>query len=240
MPAFQTRFLDREDLAVGTAAFRFARPAGFEFKPGQSVNLTLLEPSETDARGPSRTFSIVSAPHEAALTIATRLRDTAFKRMLGALAAGAPVRLRGPMGNFTLPDDPARPVVMLAGGIGITPFMSMLRHAERAKLPAPRTLLYSNRRPEDAPFIAELQSMAARDPKLKLVATMTEMEKSARPWSGERAMLDAAFLERHVERRAAPVYYLAGPPGLVSAMGKLLREAAVAEGDIRTDEFFGY
>jgi ferredoxin-NADP reductase len=240
MPAFQTKFLVREDVAEGTAAFRFERPAGFDFKPGQSVNLTLLEPSETDARGPSRTFSIASAPHEGSVQIATRLRDTAFKRTLGALAAGAPVRLRGPMGNFTLPDDPERPVVMLAGGIGITPFMSMLRHAERAKLPGARTLLYSNRRPEDAPFIDELAGLAARDPRLKLVATMTEMDKSARPWSGERTLLDAAFLERHLARGASPVYYLAGPPGLVAALGKLLKEASVQESDIRTDEFTGY
>ena len=240
MAAFQTHFLGREEVAHGTAGFRFARPAGFDFTAGQAVKLTLLDPPETDARGDLRTFSIASAPHEDSLLFATRLRDTAFKRVLGALAAGTPVKLRGPMGTFTLPEDPARPVVMLAGGIGITPFMSMLGHAERAQLAAPRTLLYSNRRPEDAPFIAELQALAARDPRLKLVATMTEMDKSAQPWSGERALLDAAFLERHLAHGAAPVYYIAGPPGLVSAMGKLLREAAVPEADIRTDEFFGY
>ena len=240
MPAFQTHFLGREDVAHGTAAFRFARPAGFDFTAGQAAKLTLLEPPETDAKGDSRTFSIASAPHEGSLQFATRLRDTAFKRVLGGLAAGAPVKLRGPMGSFVLPEDPARPVVMLAGGIGITPFMSMLRHAEHAKLPGSRTLLYSNRKPEDAPFIEELVALAARDPRLKLVATMNEMEKSARPWTGERAMLDAAFLERHLERGARPVYYLAGPPGLVSAMGKLLKEAGVPEADVRTDEFFGY
>ena len=240
MPAFHTHFLGREDVAHGTAAFRFARPAGLDFQPGQAMNVTLLDPPETDARGSSRTFSIASAPHEASLQFATRLRDTAFKRVLGALAAGAPVKLRGPMGSFTLPEDSVRPVVMLAGGIGITPFMSMLRHAEHAKLAVPRTLLYSNRRPEDAPFIDELTALARRDPHLKLVATMNEMEKSARPWSGERTMLDAAFLERHLERGALPVYYIAGPPGLVAAMGKLLRDAAVPEVDIRTDEFFGY
>jgi ferredoxin-NADP reductase len=240
MPAFQTHFLGREDVAQGTAAFRFARPAGLEFAPGQALNLTLLDPPETDARGNSRTFSIASAPHEESLQFATRLRDTAFKRVLGGLAAGTPVKLRGPMGTFTLPEDPARPVVMLAGGIGITPFMSMLRHAEHVKRPGSRTLLYSNRRPEDAPFIDELTALAARDRSLKLVATMNEMQKSARPWSGERAMLDAAFLERHLERGAMPVYYIAGPPGLVAAMGKLLRDAAIPEADIRTDEFFGY
>ncbi len=240
MPAFQTHFLGREDVAHGTTAFRFARPAGLDFAPGQALNVTLLEPPETDAKGNSRTFSIASAPHEDSLQFATRMRDTAFKRVLGGLAPGALVKLRGPMGAFTLPEELERPVVMLAGGIGITPFMSMLRHAEHAKRPGSRTLLYSNRRPEDAPFIDELTALATRDPHLKLVATMNEMEKSTRPWSGERAMLDAAFLERHLAHGASPIYYIAGPPGLVAAMGKLLRAAAVPEADIRTDEFFGY
>ncbi len=240
MPAFASRFLHREELAQGTAAFHFERPAGLDFKAGQALNLTLLDPPETDARGASRTFSIVSAPHHDTLRFATRLRDTAFKRVLAALAPGAAVKLRGPMGAFTLPEDGARPIVMLAGGIGITPFMSMLHHAEHAGRAAPRTLLYSNRRPEDAPFMGELAALAARDPRVKLVATMTEMDKSTQPWSGERALIDAAFLERHLERGAAPVYYLAGPPSLVAALSKLLRQTGVAAADIRTDEFFGY
>ena len=240
MPAYASHFLRREELAQGTAAFHFARPAGLEFKAGQALNITLLDPPETDSRGASRTFSIVSAPHHETLQFATRLRDTAFKRALGSLQPGAPVKLRGPMGNFTLPEDGARPMVMLAGGIGITPFMSMLRHAEHTRSPIERTLVYSNRRPEDAPYLDELKAMAARDPRFKLVATMTEMDKSERPWQGERALVDAAFLARHLGRGASPVYYLAGPPGMVSALGTLLKETGAPAADIRTDEFFGY
>src|SRR6185312_3326533 len=116
MPAFTTSFIGRETIARGTASIELARPAGFGFTAGQAINLTLLEPRETDAKGNSRTFSIASAPSEDSLQFATRLRDTAFKRVLGGLLPGTPVKLRGPMGSFTLPEDAARPVVMLAGG----------------------------------------------------------------------------------------------------------------------------
>jgi ferredoxin-NADP reductase len=144
------------------------------------------------------------------------------------------------MGTFTLPDDPARPVVFLAGGIGITPFVSMLRHEAKAGSARPRLLVYSNRRPEDAPFLAELQALAGASGPFRLVATMTEMERSAREWTGERAMVDAAFLARHLPAGPTPVHYLAGPPAMVAALRALLKGSGIADGDIRTDEFFGY
>src|SRR5690349_15824858 len=130
MPLFATTLVGQETVARGTSAFRLARPEGFAFAAGQAVNLTLVDPPETDAKGSSRTFSIASGPSESTLQIATRMRDTAFKRVLGSLAPGAALKIRGPMGKFILPEDPSRPVVLLAGGIGITPFMSMLREEE--------------------------------------------------------------------------------------------------------------
>ena len=233
-------FLGGEALAEGTRGFRFSKPEGFAFRAGQAVNVTLLEPPETDGKGNSRTFSLVTAPHEATLAIATRMRDTAFKRVLGSLAPGTTVKVRGPMGAFTLPDDPARPVVFLAGGIGITPFVSMLRHEAHAGSRRPRLLVYSNRRPEDAPFLEELQGLAGGGGPSRLVATMTEMERSSREWTGERAMVDAAFLARHLPEGTGAVHYLAGPPAMVAALRTMLKGAGVADGDIRTDEFFGY
>lgn len=240
MAIHATSFLGGEPLAEGTRAFRFAKPEGFAFRAGQAVNVTLLEPPETDGKGNSRTFSLVNAPHEDTLQIATRMRDTAFKRVLASLAPGSPLKLRGPMGAFTLPEDPARPVVLLAGGIGITPFVSMLRHEAKTGSARPRTLVYSNRRPEDAPFLDELQSLGPPGGPFRLAATMTEMDRSAREWAGERAMVDAAFLARHLEAGASPLYYLAGPPGMVAALRTLLKGSGVADADIRTDEFFGY
>src|SRR5713226_5716843 len=127
MGTFTSKLIGREEVAEGTMAFRFARPAGFEFKAGQSMNVGLVDPPETDGKGNRRTFSIVSAPFEGELAVATRMRDTAFKRVLKGASAGKEVELRGPAGQFTLPPGEAAPAVFLAGGIGITPFVSMLR-----------------------------------------------------------------------------------------------------------------
>ncbi len=240
MPAYTTTLRGNEPVAEGTAAFRFARPEGFAFRAGQSMSLTLVDPPETDARGATRVFSVASAPFEEDLVIATRMRDSAFKRVLRGLAPGAPIKLRGPNGVFTLPDDALRPVVFLAGGIGITPFVSMLRQEHHERSARPRQLLYSNRRPEDAPFLAELQAMAQEGSPLTLAATMTDMAASRRPWNGATGMIDGAFIARHADLAARPVCYVAGPPAMVTALKAALRAAGVPDADLRSDEFFGY
>lgn len=221
-------------------AFHFEKPPGFAFKAGQALAWTLIDPPETDDEGGMRNFSIASAPGEADLMIATRMRDTAFKRVLKGMAAGGRVSLRGPSGSFTLDPADARPAVFLAGGIGVTPFVSMLRDAAQRRLERDLWLFYSNRRPEDAAFLDELARLPERHARIHFVGTMVEMEKSARPWKGETGFLDRAMLERHLKTLAGKVYYIAGPPGLVEAMQKMLTEAGVAEDAIHTDEFFGY
>src|SRR6267142_997101 len=224
MPKYEPTFTRSETVAEGTMAFHFAKPAGFKFTAGQSMNVSLIDPPETDAKGNARTFSIVSAPHENELVIATRMRDTAFKRVLRAMPAGGRVGLRGPAGLFTLDPADTRPAVFLAGGIGITPFVSMSRQAAHDRLARDIWLFYSNRRPEDAAFLDELAALPRRNPRYRFVGTMVEMAKSSRPWSGETGFLDRTMLERHLKDLSAFVYYMAGPPGLVEAMQKMLTE----------------
>jgi ferredoxin-NADP reductase len=240
MPKYETTLASKETVAEGTMAFHFAKPADFKFTAGQSMNVSLIGPPETDAKGNARTFSIVSAPHEAELVVATRMRDTAFKRVLKAMSAGGRVGLRGPAGLFTLDPADARPAVFLAGGIGVTPFVSMLRDAAHAKRARDLWLFYSNRRPEDAAFLDELMGLPARHARVHFVGTMVEMDKSSRPWKGETGFLDRAMLERHLKSLSGNVYFIAGPPGLVEAMQKMLIAAGVAEDAIHTDEFIGY
>lgn len=236
----RSRLVGREAIAEGTMAFRFARPAGFAFAAGQNVLLTLVDPPEDDAQGPSRTFTLASAPHEPDLVIATRMRDSAFKRVLKSAPLGTPVEVDGPNGVMVLHEDAARPAVFLAGGIGITPFLSMTRHAAHARLPHRIVLFYGNRRPEDAAYLEELIDLQDANPRYRLVAAMSEPEKSARPWRGEKGFIDRAMLERHLGELKAPVYYFAGPPAMAMAMQEMLSRAGVAEADTRSEEFYGY
>lgn len=240
MATYEVRLARRVSVAEGTMAFYFSRPPGFQFRAGQSLAMSLVDPPETDGKGDTRTFTIASAPHEAELMIATRMRDSAFKRVLKAAPAGSPVRMDGPNGEMVLHDDAARPAVFLAGGIGITPFLSMARHANRQRLPHHLYLFYSNRRPEDAAFLTELQDMEQRNPNYHLIATMAEAEKSARPWSGETGFIRREMLERHLPDTATPVYYFAGPPAMTAAMQEMLQGIGIGEDAMRYEEFYGY
>lgn len=238
MPSYQVKLAGREQLAEGTLAFRFEKPAGFNFKAGQAVALELLDPPAGDGQK-RRTFSLVGAPFETTLVIATRMRDTAFKRALKTLPDGASMKLVGPIGQFTLADG-TRPAVFIAGGIGITPFMSMLRQAARDRSPQPLLLLYSNRRPEDAAFLGELQELERHNGNFRLFATMTDMSNSARKWHGETGFINADLIRRCVGGLIAPVYYVVGPPAMVAATQETLRGAGIGDEDIRSEEFYGY
>ncbi|MDA8110408.1 MAG: FAD-dependent oxidoreductase [Betaproteobacteria bacterium] len=240
MAVHEVRLRRRESVAEGTTAFYFSRPAGFEFRAGQSLLLSLISPPETDGEGDSRTFTIASAPHEAELMVATRMRDTAFKRVLKSLPLGTALTIDGPNGEMVLEESPTRPVVFLAGGIGITPFRSMALHAAHARLAHRILLFYGNRRHEDAAFLDELQETAKRNPSFRLIALMSEPQKSAHPWSGETGFIRRELIERHVAEPKAALYYFAGPPAMTAAMHALLEALGVGEPSMRYEEFYGY
>ena len=242
--ASQTTYLvklkDRRQVAERTMAFQFEKPEGFTFKAGQSIDMTLMNPPETDREGNGRAFSIASDPDEALLLVATRMRDTAFKRVLGTMPIGSQVKIEGPFGNLVLHNDQARAGVFLAGGIGITPFRSILLRAARKQLPHRLFLFYANRRPEDAPFLQELEALQRLNPSYIFIPTMTDMSRSDRPWLGETGVINQEMLAKHLKSAAAPIYYMAGPPGVVEVMRTLLNGMRVDDGDIRTEEFAGY
>jgi ferredoxin-NADP reductase len=236
----RTRLVRRETVAEGTMAFYFSKPAGFAHQAGQSLLLTLVDPPETDNEGNARTFTIASAPHEAELMIATRMRHSAFKRVLKTAPIGTEVSIDGPNGMMVLDENPDRPAVFLAGGIGITPFLSMARHAAEKRLPHRLYLFYANRRPEDAAFLAELQELERLNSNYRLIATMAEPEKSAQPWPGETGFIRRDMLERHLPDLTAPLYYFAGPPPMTMAMQRMLEQLNINERAMRYEEFYGY
>jgi len=163
--------------------------------------------------------------------IATRMRDTPYKRALAQLAPGAAVRFEGPFGSMTLHKKAERAAVFIAGGIGITPFMSMLRQSVRDGMPQRIALIYSNRGRTDAAFIDELEAIARSNPGLRLVSTMTEEGGG---------LVDASMISEAARGLASPVYYVVGPPSMVEAMRATLAQAGVDEDDVRSEDFYGY
>jgi ferredoxin-NADP reductase len=130
--------------------------------------------------------------------------------------------------------------VFLAGGIGVTPFFSIVKQADYDRLPHKLYFFYSNRRPEDTPFLDVLEKLQKTNPNFHFVGTMTDMPNSKRKWDGETGVIDKAMLSRHVSDLRGPVYYIAGPPGMVTALSKMLVASGIDEDDVRTEEFAGY
>jgi ferredoxin-NADP reductase len=239
-PVFETPLVGRDLVAERTMSFRFAKPAGWSYRAGQFVDITLLDPPETDAEGNLRGFSISSAPREDVITITTRLRDTAFKRVLQRMPLGTMVKIEGPFGDLRL-HNKVRPAVLLAGGIGITPFRSILVETiGDGGLRYPVVVFHANRHPEDAAFADELRSLANRDSNLAFVPTMTAVTGADQSWDGERGRIDADMLKRHVGGLVEPIYYIAGPPGMVQGLRAMLLASGVDEDDVRIEEFTGY
>lgn len=234
----RSRLLAQQRIAEDTGLFRFEKPAGYAFRAGQAIDLRLPALDEGVDGGAVRTFSLVSAPGDGELAVATRLRDTPFKRALAALAPGAAVELGDADGDFALAPDDARPVVLLAGGIGITPFMSMLR--DGASRGRELHLVYSNRRARSAAFLDELEALQRTRPGFRLTATLTDTDAITPAWRGARGQIDRALLEDRIGVLPGRVFYVAGPPTMVEAMCALLAATGVAAADVHADEFFGY
>src|ERR1700730_9378423 len=235
MAEYQMTLMDRQRIARDTMAFWFdTNGARYEFRAGQHADFVFGNESDN-----SRTFSLASSPlDKEPLMIAMRMRKTAFKSALKAAALGTKFVVSRRRGSFTLHRDITRPAVFLAGGIGITPIRSILQSATQERLPHKLHLFYSNREADDAAFIEELQSLAMQNSNCALVPTVTGHKTLA--WPYEKGHINREMLTRHLLGLDGPIYYIAGPSGMVTAMSELLKSSGVNEDDIRTEEFGDY
>lgn len=235
----KARHVATSQVAVGTAAFTLEVQDPFSFEAGQTCDLTIPSPRYQDEKGSIRTFSIASSPADAPrLTFATRQTGSAFKRTLLEAGAGLEVELEGPFGSFVLHKNTTRPAVFFAGGIGITPFRSIIKDATERRLPHRITLFYSNRTAASTAFLSDLETWERQNPNFRLIASIDE--SAGDPWTHETGLVDAAFIDRFLADRANAICYLAGPPGYVTAIRTALEEVGADPDNIRTEEFTGY
>jgi ferredoxin-NADP reductase len=240
MAEYQMTLVDRQRIARDTMAFWFeADGAAFEFRAGQHADFVFARPCMGSESDNSRTFSLASSPHDNKLVmIAMRMRKTAFKSALETAARGTKFIVSRSRGSFTLHRDITRPAVFLAGGIGITPIRSILQWAAQEHLPHKLYLFYSNREVNDAAFIEELENMAGQNPNFTLIPTITGLKTLA--WPYEKGHINREMLRRYLLGLEGPVYYIAGPSGMVTAMTGLLNSSGVSDDDMKTEEFGDY
>ena len=235
----RARIKEKREVAKGTLLTTFdLLGEEVDFTPGQYFFVTLPDAGHQDERGLRRHFTVVTPPGEdGVLGFATRLRDSAFKRTVQELPVGTEVDVEQPKGKFTLPEDPSRPLVFVAGGIGITPFRSMLLVIRDEQLPYRVTLLYSNRDRESTAFLDELRELEQELPDFRLILTMTDDTG----WDGEARKIDAQFFGDYLGERLNDFTFLvAGPPGMTEAMQQALAEAGVEEENVIAERFSGY
>lgn len=229
------RVLESRRETPTTHSVKVSRPSGFSFKAGQFA-LVKLETRE----GPDDRFlSIACSPTARYLEFAVRQSESGFKRAFCGLKPGDEVAVEGPSGRFIL-DEGRGPVVMLSGGIGITPLKSMAEYAAEAGVEREITLLYCSRAPDEIVFREQLGRLEKLNPRFRVIHTITDASGDGVPqgaWTGridERLLLEARVMSEDA------VYYVCGPPGLVRAMNELLRSMDVAAARIRIENFTGY
>jgi ferredoxin-NADP reductase len=228
---------ETRELAEGTLLALFAVEDYPDYRPGAYFWVELPDRGHDDEKGLRRHISLVTSPTEHGVVgLATRLRDTAFKRTLAELEVGDEVQVEEPKGSFLLPEETDVEYVFVAGGIGITVFRSMLRYIADSGEPYRVTLVYSNRDRSSTPFLDELAELEQRIPGLRVVLTMTDDEA----WEGERRRVDPAMLADVLGGLDGRTFLVAGPPAMAEGVADSLREAGVPEERVRADRFSGY
>ena len=228
---------ETREVAEGTLLALFAVEDYPDYRPGAYFWVELPDRGHDDEKGLRRHISLVTSPTEHGVVgLATRLRDTAFKRTLAELEVGDEVQVEEPKGSFLLPEETDVEYVFVAGGIGITVFRSMLRYIADSGEPYRVTLVYSNRDRSSTPFLDELAELEQRIPGLRVVLTMTDDEA----WEGERRRVDPAMLADVLGGLDGRTFLVAGPPAMAEGVADSLREAGVPEERVRADRFSGY
>ena len=197
-----------------------------------------------DAKGPIRHFSLASSPTEQDfIMISTRIRDTPYKQKLASLEKGAKILAWGPEGEFILHKDNSKPAVLLSGGIGVTPFRSMIKYATDERLPLKMVVFDSNRDAGNILYKTEFDRWAKENRNLKVVYTITEEDKQDSSWAGERGRINKEMIAKYLssDEISNATFYICGPPGMLHAMQKLLKEELQIPKDrIKVEEFTGY
>jgi ferredoxin-NADP reductase len=225
------RVLDARDESSTIRTFRLARPPGFDFVAGQFLTVQV----ELGGRRHVRCYSISSAPEvRDHLEISVRRQGLVSGLLHARVGVGSEVLARRPAGRFVYPTG-NRPVVLLAGGIGITPLLAMARHAATADPARPVTLIYSVRHAADVAFREELRRIERAHPAVRAVVTVTS---GTAPSGGFRhGRIDASLIRDTVSVPAEAVYLVCGPLGMIEASRSMLAALGVPAEQVRYEAF---
>lgn len=210
---------------------RLARPEGFEFEPGQFLTVRV----RVDGHEHARCYSLSSSPEARGyLEVSVRRQGLVSHALHAAARPGSTLSIKGPLGAFKYPAEDDRPIVLLAGGIGITPLISMLRHAVASSPTRPVTLVYSARSVEDLAFRDELASISRRHHQVRVHLAVSGQGGGPELYSGH---IDETLLRATVPDISHSVCFICGPAPMIESMKLVLGSLGVPAAQIRHELF---
>ncbi|OGM21500.1 hypothetical protein A2714_00060 [Candidatus Woesebacteria bacterium RIFCSPHIGHO2_01_FULL_38_9] len=237
------KFIKKQKEAKDTATFFFEPEKKVMWLPGQYFYFTLPELKYPDSRGPTRHFTISASPTEGStLRLTTRIRkDSGYKNTLNEMAIGTFIEGEGPNGTYILDENEEGNHILLAGGIGITPFRSFIKYNIDKKLSETKIhLIYANSTPEEITFREELESWDKTYENIKIAFTISRPEDSKEKWTGLTGRIDGDIISRLASHLSPPTYWVCGPPAMVEATEKVLGSLKITSDRVRSEKFTGY
>lgn len=225
----QLTFKEKTPAEGDVVNFVFTASEPISWLPGQFIHYTLPH-KDADQRGDERWFTISSAPYEGEIHLTTRINreySSSFKQKLMDMSAGDTIEADPPEGDFTV-DDLEREYVFVVGGIGITPFLSILKQLAHDGKEIRAELLYANRDENTIPFKAELEAFGRQHPGFSITHFI----------GGN--LIDEAALKAAGEKLNDPIYFVSGPEPMVEAFEAKFKEMGIDEAHSKFDYFPGY
>ncbi|MBI2626118.1 MAG: PAS domain S-box protein [Candidatus Nealsonbacteria bacterium] len=226
----QLPLIEKKQLVNGVWEFSFGlNGKKFHFEAGQYVRVVVPKLIKKDTKGPGRVFSIASSPNDKKkITIVFRVSESGYKQTLAQTKVGEKLEIEGPWGTLGFPEKTDNPLVFIAGGTGISPFLSMLRFAAEKHLKHNITLLYASRSAGKAIYPSDLKALKKQNPKLKIANIFGFINKSFVQKNTSASVLEKA------------IFYISGPISMMSAAIALLRDLGVDDERIYFEEWSEY
>lgn len=239
---FHLPFLKKEQLTKDCYTFYFKRTGEErDFIPGQYYEIK-LDIENPDERGTDRVFTISSSPTDKEfITITTRIIQSSFKLALNQLKEGEMVQFNGPWDDLNFDEKDTSPHVFLAGGIGITPYHSIVKYAIDKQINTPMTLFVSWKNMDEMVFDNFFRNAEIELPNFTYVPTLTEENDVASDvWGGELGRVDGNMIKKYVTDVKNSKYFFSGPPAMVKALKETVQQMGVSNEKIIAEEFEGY
>lgn len=235
---FKLTLLRTEKMASGCYDFVFKPDRRLAFRPGQFLDWT-LDVRDPDGRGNRRSFTIASAPTEEEVRLGVKFHSdpSAFKRSLAAMKPGDVIYGSQVAGSFTLPRNRDEKLAFIAGGIGITPFRSMVQELINRREERPIVLLYGNNTLDEVAY-KEVLERARRELGIRTVYAVAGNEATGP--GIHKGFIDETLIRREIPDFLERTFYISGPRGMVIRFGSALKQLGVARSRIRVDFFPGF